>query len=399
MFQHIEPFAGDPILSLNEQFAADPRQDKVNLSIGVYLNEQSRIPLMGAVAAAEERLAKAIHPHPYLPMSGTPAYREHARRLVFGAQAGELLADRVATIQTLGGSGALKVGADFLKFWFPQAKVWVSDPTWDNHKGIFGGAGFEVATYPYFSPTTHGVDFEAMVAKLRTLPAGDVVVLHACCHNPTGADLSQDQWRELALLVQERGLLPFFDIAYQGFGDGIEEDAFAIRHFAQLNIPLLVSGSYSKNFALYGERCGSLHVSCKDADEAKTVLGQLQSSVRKIYSNPPAYGSRIITTILDDAELRAQWEQELAGMRDRMKQIRAELFAQLSAKLPGGDFDYLRVQQGMFSYTGLPLHQIRKLRDERGVYLIDSGRMCLAALTSAGVTPVAEAMVAVIQEG
>ena len=399
MFQHIEPFAGDPILSLNEQFAADPRQDKVNLSIGVYLNEEQRIPLMGAVAAAEAQLAQSFHPHPYLPMSGSPAYREHARRLVFGAQAGEALADRVATIQTLGGSGALKVGADFLKAWFPQAKVWVSDPTWDNHKGIFGGAGFDVATYPYFSPATHGVDFDAMLAKLRTLPAGDVVVLHACCHNPTGADLNQQQWRELAVVVQERGLMPFFDIAYQGFGEGIAEDAFAIRYFAQQNIPLLVAGSYSKNFALYGERCGSLSVSCKDADEAKKVLGQLQSSVRKIYSNPPAYGSRIISLVLDDAALRAQWEQELSGMRQRMKHIRAELFAQLSAKLPGGDFDYLRVQQGMFSYTGLPVQQIRKLRDQHGVYLIDSGRMCLAALTSKDVTAVADAMVQVIQEG
>lgn len=398
MFQHVEAFAGDPILTLNEQFAADPRQDKVNLSIGVYLNEQQRIPLMGAVAAAEERLAQSFHPHPYLPMAGSPSYREHARRLVFGVQAGEPLADRVATIQTLGGSGALKVGADFLKAWFPQAKVWVSDPTWDNHKGIFGGAGFEVGTYPYYSRETHGVNFDGMLAALRALPAGDVVVLHACCHNPTGADLNLQQWHDLAKVVQERGLLPFFDIAYQGFGEGINEDAYAIRYFAQQGIPLLVAGSYSKNFAIYGERCGSLHVACKDADDAAKVFGQLQSAVRKIYSNPPGYGARIISTVLDDAQLRTQWEEELTAMRVRMKQIRAELYAQLKAKLPGGDFEYLRVQQGMFSYTGLPVEQIRKLRNEHGVYFIESGRMCLAALTSVGVTPVANAMVKVITE-
>jgi aromatic-amino-acid transaminase len=398
MFQHVEAFAGDPILTLNEQFAHDPRPGKINLSIGVYLNDEQRIPLMGAVAAAEARLAQSFHPHPYLPMAGSPDYREQSRRLVFGAQAGEPLADRIATIQTLGGSGALKVGADFLKAWFPQARVWVSDPTWDNHKGIFGGAGFEVGTYPYYSRATHGVAFEAMVAALRALPAGDIVVLHACCHNPSGADLNPQQWRELALVVQERGLLPFFDIAYQGFGDGIAEDAFAIRHFAAQNIPLLVSGSYSKNFAIYGERCGSLHVTCKHPDEAAIVLGQLQSAVRKNYSSPPAYGARVISTVLQDQELRAQWEAELTAMRVRMKQIRSELHTQLQAKLPDGDFEYLRVQQGMFSFTGLPVEQIRKLRDEHGVYLIDSGRVCLAALSSAGVAPVAQAMVQVMTE-
>ncbi|MYM65743.1 aminotransferase class I/II-fold pyridoxal phosphate-dependent enzyme [Pseudoduganella sp. FT55W] len=392
MFQHVEAFAGDPILTLNEQFAADPRPAKINLSIGVYLNDEQRIPLMGAVAAAEERLAQSFHPHPYLPMAGLPAYRAQSRALVFG----DAHAERIATIQTLGGSGALKVGADFLKAWFPQARVWVSDPTWDNHKGIFGGAGFEVGTYPYYDRATHGVAFDAMLSALRALPAGDIVVLHACCHNPTGADLNQQQWRELALVVQERGLLPFFDIAYQGFGDGIAEDAFAIRHFAQLNIPLLVASSYSKNFAIYGERCGALHVSCKDAAEMQTVSGQLQSAVRKNYSSPPAYGARVIATVLEDQQLRAQWEAELGAMRQRMKQIRSELLAQLQAQLPGGDFDYLRVQQGMFSFTGLPVEQIRKLRDVHGVYLIESGRVCLAALSSAGVAPVARAMVQVM---
>jgi len=394
MFQHIEAFAGDPILTLNEQFAADPRPAKINLSIGVYLNDEQRIPLMGAVAAAEKQLAQSFHPHPYLPMAGSPAYREQSRKLVFG----EAQAERIATIQTLGGSGALKVGADFLKAWFPQARVWVSDPTWDNHRGIFGGAGFEVGTYPYYSPATHGVAFDAILAALRALPAGDIVVLHACCHNPTGADLNQQQWRELALVVQERGLLPFFDIAYQGFGDGIEEDAFAIRHFAAQNIPLLVASSYSKNFAIYGERCGALHVTCKNAGEMANVLGQLQSAVRKNYSSPPGYGARVIATVLQDAQLRAQWEQELSAMRMRMKHIRSALHAELQARLPGGDFEYLRVQQGMFSFTGLPVEQIRKLRDEHGVYLIDSGRMCLAALSNAGVAPVAQAMVQVMTE-
>ena len=394
MFQHVEAFAGDPILTLNEQFAADPRPAKINLSIGVYLNDEQRIPLMGAVAAAEKHLALSLHPHPYLPMVGAPAYREQSRKLVFG----DANAERIATIQTLGGSGALKVGADFLKAWFPQVRVWVSDPTWDNHKGIFGGAGFEVGTDPSSARGGGGGAFDAMLARLRTLPAGDIVVLHACCHNPTGADLNQQQWRELALVVQERGLLPFFDIAYQGFGEGIDEDAFAIRHFAAQNIPLLVASSYSKNFAIYGERCGALHVTCKDAGETAKVLGQLQSAVRKNYSSPPGYGARVISTVLQDAPLRAQWEAELSAMRVRMKQIRGALHAALQARLPGGDFEYLRIQQGMFSFTGLPVEHIRKLRDEHGVYLIDSGRMCLAALSNAGVAPVAQAMVQVMTE-
>jgi aromatic-amino-acid transaminase len=396
MFQHVDAYPGDPILTLNEDFLNDPRPGKVNLSIGVYLNEAGRLPVMDAVLQAQTSLSKELGASPYLPMEGARAYREKARQLIFGEEHEALAGERIATIQTIGGSGALKIGADFLMQYFPDARVWVSDPTWDNHRAIFAGAGFVVNIYPYYSHTTRLVDFPALRRALEALPTGDIVVLHACCHNPTGADLSQQQWQELAILFRDRSLIPFFDIAYQGFGQGIDEDAFAIRHFASEGIPLLVASSFSKNFSLYGERCGSLHVVCPDTHQAGRVLGQLKATVRRNYSSPPVHGSRIISMVLEDSRLRAEWVAELSAMRMRIKAMREGLYARLQPRRPDVNFDYLMKQTGMFSYTGLTSVQVRKLRDEFAIYVVESGRICIAALTRKALAPVADAMLQVL---
>ncbi|MDC8757079.1 aromatic amino acid transaminase [Janthinobacterium fluminis] len=396
MFEHVETYPGDPILTLNETFIADTRAGKINLGIGVYLNDASKLPVMRAVAEAETALLQSPGVRPYLPMEGAPAYRKQVQRLLFGADSAALAAKRIATAQTLGGSGALKVGGDFLKSYFPKAQVWICDPTWDNHRAIFGGAGFTVNAYPYYSAALQHVDFDAMLAALGKVPAGDIVVLHACCHNPTGADLSEQQWRTLATLVRERGLLPFFDIAYQGFGAGLDEDAFAIRHFVAEGIPLLVASSFSKNFSLYGERCGSLSIVCDNAPEADNVLGQLKAAVRRNYSNPPTHGARIISAVLENPALDAEWTGELNAMRGRIQAMREGLYAQLRALRPDRNFDYLIKQTGMFSYTGLTVAQVRKLREESAIYLLESGRICIAALTQATLSTVAAAIAKVI---
>lgn len=394
MFQHVDVYPGDPILTLNESFAGDPRPNKVNLSIGVFLDDARRLPIMGAVLEAETAILKQIGTRPYLPMEGAPSYRKAAQSLLFGDDSVAVGEKRIATVQTIGGSGALKVGADFLKAYFPDAQVWICDPSWDNHRSIFSGAGFKVHAYPYYSPVTQGVDFEAMKAALQKVPQGDIVLLHACCHNPTGADLTEQQWRELVPVFRERRLLPFFDIAYQGFGEGIEQDAFAIRHFTSEGLVSMVASSFSKNFSLYGERCGSLNVVCPDSAQAENVLGQLKSAVRRNYSSPPTHGARIVAMVLED--MRGRWEDELTAMRSRILAMRSGLYDALHASRPDRNFDYLLKQKGMFSYTGLSQEQVRRLREEYGVYLIGSGRMCMAALTQDTIAPVAEAIVKVL---
>lgn len=394
MFQHVDVYPGDPILTLNESFAGDPRPNKVNLSIGVFLDDARRLPIMGVVLEAETAILKQIGTRPYLPMEGAPSYRKAAQNLLFGDDSAAVVEKRIATVQTIGGSGALKVGADFLKAYFPDAQVWICDPSWDNHRSIFSGAGFRVHAYPYYSPATQGVDFEAMKAALQKVPEGDIVLLHACCHNPTGADLTEQQWRELVPVFRERRLLPFFDIAYQGFGEGIAEDAFAIRHFTSEGLVSLVASSFSKNFSLYGERCGSLNVVCPDGTQAENVLGQLKSAVRRNYSSPPTHGARIVAMVLED--MRGRWEDELTAMRSRILAMRSGLYDALHASRPDRDFNYLLKQKGMFSYTGLSQEQVRRLREEFGVYLIGSGRMCMAALTQDTIAPVAEAIVKVL---
>lgn len=397
MFQNVDAYAGDPILSLMERFKEDPRSDKVNLSIGLYYNEEGIIPQLQAVAEAEARLnAVPYGASLYLPMEGLNAYRNTIAPLLFGADHPVLAQKRVATIQTLGGSGALKVGADFLKKYFPDSGVWVSDPTWENHVAIFEGAGFNVETYPWFDSETNGVRVEALLEKLKTLPARSIVLLHPCCHNPTGADLTNDQWDAVIEVLKARNLIPFLDIAYQGFGAGMEDDAYAIRAVASAGLPVLVSNSFSKIFSLYGERVGGLSVVCEDAEAASRVLGQLKATVRRIYSSPPNFGAQVVATVLGDEQLKASWLAEVESMRKRILSMRQELVNVLKEAVPGHNFDYLIRQRGMFSYTGLSAAQVDRLRDEFGVYLIASGRMCVAGLNASNVHRVAQAFAAVM---
>jgi aromatic amino acid aminotransferase apoenzyme (EC 2.6.1.57) len=397
VFQKVDAYAGDPILSLMERFKEDPRSDKVNLSIGLYYNEDGIIPQLNAVAQAEARLNAQPHGASlYLPMEGLNTYRNTIAPLLFGADHAVLAQKRVATIQTLGGSGALKVGADFLKKYFPDSGVWVSDPTWENHVAIFEGAGFKVATYPWFDSETNGVRVDALLEKLNTLPARSIVLLHPCCHNPTGADLTNAQWDAVIEVLKARNLIPFLDIAYQGFGAGMEEDAYAIRAIASAGLPALVSNSFSKIFSLYGERVGGLSVVCEDAEAAGRVLGQLKATVRRIYSSPPAFGAQVVATVLGDDQLKAAWLAEVEAMRKRILSMRQELVNVLKEAVPGHSFDYLLKQRGMFSYTGLSAAQVDRLRDEFGVYLIASGRMCVAGLNASNVQRVAQAIAAVM---
>ena len=397
MFQKVDAYAGDPILTLMERFKEDPRSDKVNLSIGLYYNEDGIIPQLQAVAEAEARLNAQPHGASlYLPMEGLNSYRHAIAPLLFGADHPVLQQQRVATIQTLGGSGALKVGADFLKRYFPESGVWVSDPTWENHVAIFAGAGFEVSTYPWYDEATNGVRFNDLLATLKTLPARSIVLLHPCCHNPTGADLTNDQWDAVIEILKARELIPFLDIAYQGFGAGMEEDAYAIRAIASAGLPALVSNSFSKIFSLYGERVGGLSVLCEDAEAAGRVLGQLKATVRRNYSSPPNFGAQVVAAVLNDEALKASWLVEVEEMRTRILAMRQELVKVLSTEMPERNFDYLLNQRGMFSYTGLSAAQVDQLREEFGVYLIASGRMCVAGLNTQNVHRVAKAFAAVM---
>ena len=397
MFQHVEFYPGDPILGLVETFNNDTRTEKVNLGIGIYFDDEGKLPVLGSVREAEVRRAAQALPRPYLPMEGLAAYRSAVQNLLFGQDHPALAENRIATIQTLGGSGALKVGADFLRRWFPQAKVYVSDPTWDNHRSIFEGAGFEVGTYPYYDPETVGVKFEEMLSFLLGLPENSVVLLHPCCHNPTGVDLTHAQWDAVLEVMQTRKLIPFMDIAYQGFGEDLDHDAYAIRKAVAMDLPLFVSNSFSKNLSLYGERVGGLSVVCPNAEEAALVFGQLKFTVRRIYSSPPAHGGFITAEVMNDPQLFARWQNEVAEMRDRIRAMRQKLHAVLSAKLPQKNFDYFIKQRGMFSYTGLTPEQVQRLQDEFAVYLVASGRMCVAGLNEANIDYVANAFAEVLK--
>ncbi|MDP1691643.1 MAG: amino acid aminotransferase [Burkholderiaceae bacterium] len=397
MFQHLEPYAGDPILSLNEAFHADPRAHKVNLSIGIYFDDEGCIPVLGCVHAAEAQMLAAAGPKPYLPIEGSGAMRTAVQALLFGAGHEAVTGARIATLQTIGSSGGLKVGADFLERWLPGSAVWVSDPSWDNHRAMFEGAGLAVQTYPYYDSQTGGLKFDAMLATLRTLPAQSIVLLHACCHNPTGVDLTHAQWQQLLPLLRERRLLPYLDIAYQGYGDGIEEDAFAIRLLASAGLTFLVANSFSKSMSVYGERAGALSVVCSDRAEAELVLGQLKATVRRNYSSPAIHAAGIVSHVLSDPALRASWVADVAAMRQRILAMRQRLHGVLAAQLPGRDFGYFLSQRGMFSYTGLSAAQVDRLREEHAVYLLRSGRMCVAGLNTKNVEAVAAAMAAVLQ--
>ena len=396
MFQHITPYAGDPIFALVDAYNADPRPQKVNLSIGIYFDEQGRLPVLDSVKAAEAQILAADGPKPYLAMEGSAEARREVQKLLLGENHPAIAAGRVATLQTVGSSGGLKVGADFLKTWLPEAQVWVSDPTWDNHRSMFEGSGFKVNTYPYYDAATGGVRFEAMLDTLRGLPARSIVLLHACCHNPTGVDLTAAQWDALIPVLRERELLPYLDLAYQGFGDGIAEDAYAVRAMADAGITYFIANSFSKSMSVYGERCGALSAVCADKAEADLVMGQLRFTVRRIYSSPPMHSAQIVARVLGDAKLRAMWEGELAQMRERIARMRRALHDRLVARVPGRDFGYFLTQRGMFSYTGLSAAQVDRLREEHAVYLIRSGRICVAGLNESNVERTAEAMAAVL---
>jgi len=396
MFQHLDPYAGDPILSLNEAYGNDPRPDKINLSIGIYFDDAGHIPVLACVREAEAQLLAEGAAKPYLPIEGAPACRRAVQELLFGHEHEAVKSKRIATLQTVGSSGGLKVGADFLKRWFPASEVWVSDPTWDNHRAMFEGAGLRVNTYPYYDPGTGGLRFDAMLSAMRVLPAKSVVLLHACCHNPMGVDLNAAQWEQLIPVLRERELLPYLDLAYQGYGDGIAEDAFAVRALASAGLPFFIANSFSKSMSLYGERAGALSVVCTNSAEAELVLGQLKATVRRNYSSPPIHAGLVVAKVLSEPALRASWEADVAAMRERILAMRRSLHAVLSAKLPGRNFGYFLTQRGMFSYTGLSADQVDCLREEHAVYLVRSGRMCVAGLNTRNVEATAVAMAAVL---
>jgi aromatic-amino-acid transaminase len=397
IFAAVEMAPRDPILGLNEAFNADTRTDKVNLGVGVYYDDNGKIPLLAAVRAAEKGRLEAMPPRGYQPIEGAAAYNNAVQKLLLGEDSPLLAAGQVVTIQALGGTGALKVGADYLKRLLPDATVYISDPSWENHRALFEAAGFPVDIYPYYEPVTRGVDFAGMKAKLADLLAGSIVVLHACCHNPTGADLSDTQWDEVVAVCCERGLVPFLDMAYQGFADGIKEDAVAVRAFSASGLQFLVSSSFSKSFSLYGERVGALSLVTASKDEAARVLSQVKRVIRTNYSNPPTHGGAVVAAVLTSPELRQMWEDELAGMRERIRTMRTGLVDALKAQGVAQDFSFVVKQRGMFSYTGLSAAQVEVLKQEFGIYAVGTGRICLAALNSHNLGYVAKAIAQVVK--
>ncbi len=392
----VEMAPRDPILGVTEAFVADTNPNKVNLGVGVYYDDNGKVPVLECVRLAEKKMAEAVTPRNYLPIDGMAAYNKAVQSLVFGADSEVVKSGRALTVQTLGGTGALKVGADFLRRLSPQAELWISNPSWENHRAIFEYAGFKVNEYAYYHAPTRGVDFDAMLASLNTLPAGAVAVLHACCHNPTGADLTPAQWEKVIEVVNKRGIMPFLDMAYQGFADGIDADAFAVRRFAEACPVVFVSTSFSKSLSLYGERVGALTVVTTSKEEAARTLSQVKRVVRTNYSNPSTHGAQAVTLVLTTPELRAQWETELGQMRDRIKQMRGALVEQIRIARADFDFSFVVQQRGMFSYSGLTKEQVAKLRIDCSIYAIDSGRICIAALNSKNVRVVAEAIAKVL---
>ena len=382
----------DPILGVTETFNADPNPNKVNLGVGVYYDDAGKVPLLECVKRAEKLRMETAPNRGYLPIDGLATYDRAVQELVFGADSPAVREKRVVTVQALGGTGGLKIGADFLRRVDPNATVWISNPSWENHRALFEAAGFVVEAYPYYDPKTRGLDFNGMASALEKLPAGAIVVLHACCHNPTGVDLNPEQWSRVIEIVRRRGLVPFLDLAYQGFGDGIDADGAIVRRFADAMSSVFVASSFSKSFSLYGERVGALSILAASADEAARVLSQIKRIVRTNYSNPPTHGGQVVASVLTTPELRTLWEKELGGMRERIKAMRTALVDGIHARAPGADFGFILAQRGMFSYTGLSKAQVDRLREEYSIYAIDTGRICVAALNSANVKIVAEAI-------
>ncbi|MFZ5538702.1 MAG: aromatic amino acid transaminase [Pseudomonadota bacterium] len=397
LFAAVELAPRDPILGLSEAFNADPRPTKVNLGVGVYTDDAGKIPLLQAVRTAEETLVKARAPRGYLPIEGIAAYDAAVQKLLFGADSPLIASGRLVTAQSLGGTGALKIGADFLKRILSNAPVLISDPTWENHRALFEAAGFKVGTYPYYDAATQGLDFDGMVTALKAAPADTIVVLHACCHNPTGVDLSLDQWRKVVEIARERQLVPFLDMAYQGFAEGIDADGAAVRLFAESGLPVFIASSFSKSFSLYGERVGALTIVTSSKDEAARVLSQLKRVIRATYSTPPTHGASLVAAVLSDPQLRTLWEQELGEMRERIKRMRSALVEGLRARGVPRDMSFMLRQRGMFSYSGLTAAQVERLRNEFGIYAVSTGRICVAALNTKNVVPVCDAIAAVLR--
>ena len=396
IFSAIPMAPRDPILGITEAFHADTNPNKINLGVGVYYDDNGKVPLLECVQEAEKQITAQGSPHTYLPIDGLPLYDNAVQKLVFGETSDVVSQKRVATVQAIGGTGALKIGADFLKRFSPGSQVWISDPSWENHRALFEYAGFKVNTYPYYDPLTRGVDFSGMADTISVLPAGSIVVLHACCHNPTGADLSDAQWDAIIDIVKTRKLIPFLDMAYQGFSDGIESDGRIVRRFSSQYTPVLVSNSFSKSFSLYGERVGAFSIVAGNADEAARTLSQLKRIIRTNYSNPPIYGAKIVATVLSDKKLRQMWENELTGMRVRIHEMRHKLAAELTARKYGEDFSFITRQNGMFSYSGLIPEQVERLKNEFSVYIVSTGRICVAALNSHNLDYVVSAISSVL---
>ena len=396
LFTAVEMAPRDPILGLNEQFNADPNPNKVNLGVGVYFDDNGKLPLLQCVRAAEQAMMEKPSARGYLPIDGIASYDSAIKTLVFGADSEPVTSDRIATVQAIGGTGALKIGADFLKKLSPDAKVLISDPSWENHRALFTNAGFTVETYAYYDAANRGIDFSGMLASLEAAAAGTIIVLHACCHNPTGYDLTPAQWDEVIAVIQRNGLTPFLDMAYQGFGNGITEDGAVIGKFVAAGMIFFVSTSFSKSFSLYGERVGGLSVLCTDKEEASRVLSQLKIVIRTNYSNPPTHGGAVVASVLNNPELRALWEKELGDMRVRIKEMRQKLVDGLKAAGVQQDMSFMIEQIGMFSYSGLTKDQMLRLRAEFGVYGTDTGRICVAALNSKNVGYVCESIAKVM---
>jgi aromatic-amino-acid transaminase len=392
----VEMAPRDPILGVTEAFVADTRPNKVNLGVGVYCDDNGKVPILECVRHAEQKLAATAAPHSYLPIDGLQAYDRAVQAELFGADSATIRDGRAVTVQALGGTGGLKLGADLLRRIDPGAQVWISDPSWENHRALFEYAGFTVNNYPYYDAATHGVNFDAMSAALHKLPAGAIVVLHACCHNPTGADLSPAQWERVIEIVNTRGLVPFLDIAYQGFAENLDADAAAVRRFAQACPFTLVASSFSKSLSLYGERVGALSIATGNADESARILSQLKRVIRTNYSNPPLFGGQTVAAVLTTPELRKQWDEELGQMRDRIKIMRRQLVDKVRAIRADFDFGFIVEQRGMFSYSGLTKEQVLRLRSEHAIYAIESGRICVAALNSKNIDYVAKAVASVL---
>jgi aromatic-amino-acid transaminase len=396
LFSSVQLAPKDPIFGLTEAYTADQRPTKVNLGVGVYYTDEGKVPLLKAVLEAEKEIVAKESPRAYIPIEGPNPYNSAVQNLLFGANSALIKDGRVVTAECLGGTGALRVGGDFVKRLDTGAPAAISAPSWENHRGIFESAGYQVLEYTYFDPKTRGVDFDGMVKSLESFPAKTLVILHACCHNPTGADLTTEQWKKIISICQTRQLIPFLDIAYQGFADGIEEDGAAVRLFADSGMSFFVSSSFSKSFSLYGERVGALSIVTQSKEESTRVLSQLKRVIRTNYSNPPTHGAAIVATVLNSPKLRQMWEDELAEMRGRIKAMRQGLNQKLAAAGVQQDFSFIEAQRGMFSYSGLTADQVAKLQEQDGIYALSTGRICVAALNTKNLDRVAQAIARVL---